>query len=116
MRFANPRDEAGATPKLDIATIDEALGLLDCIAIVGANQRLKSYEMPVVPNGIGPVFRHAPPSRFSMAEDYCRADGSSRLGFDHHFFLQREIVNCRRDMQRSDQNKLMIKTAHEKSP
>jgi hypothetical protein len=38
--------------------IDKALGLLDCLSIVRTNQRLKAIEMPVAPDGVGPVLCH----------------------------------------------------------
>jgi hypothetical protein len=31
-----------AAPKLDVVSIDKALGLFDCLGIVNANKRLKS--------------------------------------------------------------------------
>jgi|SRR5712671_4480098 len=43
-------DKAFPTPKLYIVISDKALGLRDCRGIVGANQRLESHEVPVVPN------------------------------------------------------------------
>ena len=39
-------------------TIDEALGLLDCLAVVSALKRLGILEMPVAPDGVSPVLDH----------------------------------------------------------
>ena len=38
--------------------VDKALGLFDCLGIVGANQRLKSQEVPVVPDDVSPILCH----------------------------------------------------------
>jgi hypothetical protein len=35
--------------------VDKAHGLRDCLGIVGANQRLKSHEVPVAPNDVSPI-------------------------------------------------------------
>jgi hypothetical protein len=50
--------QAFPTPKLYIVNVDKALGLLDCLGIVGANQRLKSQEVPVVPDDVSPILCH----------------------------------------------------------
>lgn len=55
---AQPDNEARAAPKLNVAAFYEALGVLDCLAIVSANQRLKSLEMAVSVDDICPVFWH----------------------------------------------------------
>jgi hypothetical protein len=53
-----PNDEAVPAPKLNIVTISKALGLLNCLGIVGANQSFKSNETPVTPDGISSVLWH----------------------------------------------------------
>jgi hypothetical protein len=53
-----PNDKAVAAPKLDVVTVDQALGLVDCLGIIDGNQRLKSDEVPIEPDCIYPVFRH----------------------------------------------------------
>jgi hypothetical protein len=53
-----PDHEASAAPKLNVGTFQKALGLLDCFDVVGANQRIESYEMTVAPDGVGPVLCH----------------------------------------------------------
>lgn len=54
-----PNDKAVAVPKLDVATIDQALGLVDCLGIIDGNQCLKSDEVPIEPDRIHPVFQLA---------------------------------------------------------
>jgi hypothetical protein len=55
-------DKAFATPKLYTVIGDKALGLRDCLSIVGANQRLKSNEVPVVPNDVSARYSATPGS------------------------------------------------------
>ena len=54
-----PRNKAVAAPKLNSTAHDKALGLFDCLGIVGAKQRLESDEMTVLPNGISAVICQA---------------------------------------------------------
>jgi hypothetical protein len=35
------------TPKLNVATVDQALGLLDCLAIIRAGHRFESNDVTV---------------------------------------------------------------------
>jgi hypothetical protein len=51
-----PRDKTVAAPQFDIAAIDKTPGSLDRLGIIGAQQRLEPYKMPIKPNGIKPVF------------------------------------------------------------
>jgi hypothetical protein len=51
-------NETAAAPKLNVAPINQALGLVDCFVIVDADQRLVTYKMPVAPDGISPVICH----------------------------------------------------------
>jgi hypothetical protein len=44
---ADPDHKTRAAPKLNIVAVNEALGLLDCLGIVAANQRLVSDEMSI---------------------------------------------------------------------
>jgi hypothetical protein len=50
--------KACAAPKLNGVEIGKALGLFDCLSVVGANQRLESNEMAVAPDYVSPVFFH----------------------------------------------------------
>jgi hypothetical protein len=52
-----PGDEAVATPKFDLAAIDKPPGPVDRLGIIGAQQRLEPYKMPIKPDRINPVFR-----------------------------------------------------------
>jgi hypothetical protein len=56
--WPKPDHHAFAAPKLNVVIDDKTPGLLDRIFIVGANQRLVSYEMTVRANGIRPVICH----------------------------------------------------------
>jgi hypothetical protein len=51
-------NETISVPKLYVVPIDKTLCLRDCFSIVGANQWLKSNEMPIISAGVGPIFRH----------------------------------------------------------
>jgi hypothetical protein len=51
--------QARAAPKLNIMTADKTLGLLDCFGVVLTDKRFASKEMPVIPNGVSPVFCHS---------------------------------------------------------
>jgi hypothetical protein len=57
-RGLQSNDEALATPEFYIVKVDKAHGLRNRFGIVGANQRLKSHEMPVVPNDVSPILCH----------------------------------------------------------
>jgi hypothetical protein len=50
--------EACAAPKLNGVAIRKALGLFDCLSVVGANQRLESNEMAVAPDDVSPILFH----------------------------------------------------------
>jgi hypothetical protein len=62
-----PRDKTVAAPQFDIAAIDKTPGPLDRLGIIGAQQRLEPYKMPIKPDRINPVFRHpqSPPQNIS---------------------------------------------------
>jgi hypothetical protein len=51
-------NETLAAPKLNIVPVNQTAGLLDCLCIVGANQRFESNEMPIVTNGVSPILCH----------------------------------------------------------
>ena len=51
-------NEPGAIPKLNGAAIDKALGLSDCLGIIGTHERLESDKMSVAPDGVGAIFGH----------------------------------------------------------
>jgi hypothetical protein len=55
---ANPAYEAVAVPKLNVVVVNHALGNGYRLAIVATDERFKSDEMPVVPNGIRPILGH----------------------------------------------------------
>jgi hypothetical protein len=62
-----PRDKTVAAPQFDIAAIDKTPGPVDRLGIIGAQQRLEPYKMPIKPNGIKPVFcqLQSPPQNVS---------------------------------------------------
>jgi hypothetical protein len=45
----DPDHKTWAAPKLNVLAVNQSLGFLDCLGIVGARQRLKSNEMPSTP-------------------------------------------------------------------
>jgi hypothetical protein len=51
-----PRHKTVGAPKLNVVPIDKPFGFLDCLRIVGADQRFKSVEMPIKADGVGAVF------------------------------------------------------------
>jgi hypothetical protein len=53
-----PNHKTRAAPKLDVASLDKALDLVDGLGIACANQRLKSTDVPVVPDGVSSIFQH----------------------------------------------------------
>jgi len=57
--MVKPNDESFTAPQLNVVTVDKTLRLLCRLGIFGTNQRLESKEVPVQPNPIRPVFRHA---------------------------------------------------------
>jgi len=50
----DPDHKTRAAPKLNVLAVNQSLGFLDCLGIVGARQRLKSNEMPINTNGCTP--------------------------------------------------------------
>jgi hypothetical protein len=54
----DPDHKTWAAPKLNVLAVNQSLGFLDCLGIVGARQRLKSNEMPINANGVRPVLCH----------------------------------------------------------
>jgi hypothetical protein len=54
----DPDHKTWAAPKLNVLALNQSLGFLDCLGIVGARQRLKSNEMPINANGVRPVLCH----------------------------------------------------------
>jgi hypothetical protein len=51
-------DKAITAPKLEALAGKHALGLLDCLGIVGANQRLDADEVSILTECVSPVVRH----------------------------------------------------------
>jgi hypothetical protein len=51
-------NKAFPAPEFYIVNIDKALGLLDCLSIVGANQRFEPREVPVMSNEVSPILCH----------------------------------------------------------
>ena|SRR5258705_7159393 len=49
-------------PKLNIATIDQSLGLFDCLSVICADPRDHVVEVTVITDQIGAVFGHGPHS------------------------------------------------------
>src|SRR5258706_5070002 len=49
---------AWPAPRLNGVAIHKALGLFDCLSVVGANQRLESNEMAVAPDDVSPILFH----------------------------------------------------------
>jgi hypothetical protein len=105
-------NETLAAPKLDIATIDKAPGLLDGFGIISANQRLRAYKMPVAPDGKCPVLYHSPPLHHRRLKPRCptvsarnrtRKCEAARvlsrrshrgLGSGHQLDAIKEVANC----------------------
>jgi hypothetical protein len=58
LAWPKPDHHAFAAPKLNVVIDDKTPGLLDCLFVVGANQRLASDKMPVSHNGIRAIFCH----------------------------------------------------------
>jgi hypothetical protein len=53
-----PDNEPIAAPNLNGVTVNQAPCLGYGLAVVATNQRLKTYEMSVNANGVGPVLCH----------------------------------------------------------
>jgi hypothetical protein len=70
-----PDHQAYTAPKLNSVIDDKAFRLLDCLGIVGANQRLEPYKMTVAPDGISPVLCHpvVPTAGCNTYTNACRA-------------------------------------------
>jgi hypothetical protein len=56
----DPDHKTRAAPKLNVVTINEALGFLDGLGIVEASQWLVSDEMSVCADPVHPVIHHEP--------------------------------------------------------
>jgi hypothetical protein len=72
-----PDYQAGTAPKLDVVAIDKALRSLGRLGIVGANQRLGTYEVFVASYDIRPILCHPrliPPLAFGNTKS---RDGTS---------------------------------------
>jgi hypothetical protein len=53
-----PDNKALAAPKLNVVAVNQPLGLLGGLSVVGANERFEPYKVPVEANLICAIIRH----------------------------------------------------------
>ena len=58
--MVQPRDQPCTVPKLRVMAVNEALGFLSGVKIVGADYRLAPYEMAVRADKVCAIFGQAP--------------------------------------------------------
>jgi hypothetical protein len=56
--MTEPDHETRPAPKLNVVAVNESLGFGYGLVVVATNERLKSYEMPVITDRVSPIIRH----------------------------------------------------------
>jgi hypothetical protein len=64
-------NEPRAVPKLNVATVYQALGFLDCLGVVWANKRLVTNEVSIFADNVGSIMGHVMRSLNQVRERHC---------------------------------------------